>query len=104
MLYGLSDFWNVPRMIEFLYRKKVPMKEILRILITNDRKSFEDKKTKRKEPKEMLRDFASFVLAAEIYEVDFDERERIKADLSSIGINKETMGRSEITTFHYLSV
>ena len=51
----------------------------------------------------MLRDFASFVLASEIYEVDFDKRERIKADLSSIGINKETMGRSEITTFHYFS-
>lgn len=99
MLYGLSDFWNVPRMIEFLCRKGFPMKEILRILIINDRKPFEGKGTT-----EMLRDFASFVLAAEIYEVDFDKRERIKADLSSIGINKETMGRSEITTFHYLSV
>ena len=98
MLYGLSDFWNVPRMIEFLCRKGFPMKEILRILIINDRKPFEGKGTT-----EMLRDFASFVLAAEIYEVDFDKRERIKADLSSIGINKETMGRSEITTFHYFS-
>ena len=103
MLYGLSYFWNIPRMTEFLYRHKYSWESILQILITNDR-NFLEHGTDKKCPSGLLKEFASFVLAAEVYEVDFDKKERIKEELSALGINKETMGRSEITTSYHMQM
>ena len=93
MMYGLSAFWDVRRMIRYLLKQKKSLQAILGILILNDVKVVEGGKDTAK-----IIDYLINVLGAAVWKIPSAMRCDIKKRLRSFGISKDTLGRSEETT------
>ncbi len=104
MLYGLSDFWNVNYFMTYMNSENVSYHNILEYVIYND-DSFLCMKSDdgnviineiRDEDK--LIDFFRSVYKAELYRITKQSKIKLRKELKFLGVDKATMGRSEITT------
>ena len=93
MLFGLSAFWNVRRMVSWLRRKGNDWKEIMEIML----KDSDDFMVKS-----CMEDYFESVLSAQLMSIKSDDCRFIKDELRRFGISKSTMGRSDETAVYEL--
>lgn len=101
MLYGLSKFWNIQRFMKYLLGKKIPLVDVLRILVTND-DSFLKYEDVDCYDVEKLKELINNVFKGDVYMIDPEQKPNLLGALKTYGIDKATLGRSDVTTVYQI--
>ena len=108
MLYGLSAFWDINSFISYMCSENARYKDcnlfesIIRAIIFNDSSLFLPHVSESLDfiEEDKLIDFMVRVFNARLIRIKPDRKEDILNELRFRGISKETIGRSESTTYY----
>ena len=105
MMFGLSSFWDIKKLIIYLYKKNYKFSEIISFLILNDDKFLcynAPTKIKRQDLRK-IKECMSNVMDARLYRIAPESKPILLERLYALGITKETLGRSDLTTVYHLN-
>lgn len=105
MMFGLSSFWNTFNVIKFLSRNDYDISDVLSILILNDDKflKYDDTFKIKRMNLEKIKEYVSSVMEARLYHINPEAYKDLLKRIQTLGITKESLGRSDLTTVYYLN-